>query len=194
MRISALTSIILLLSSATVLAQRAKLPHVVIVTDKGRVEVEIDTEHAPVTAANFLRYVDSRFYDGGSFYRTVRPDNQKDKKVPIAVIQGDGPEAKQKNAFAPIPLERTSKTGLKHQDGTISMARDGPDTATSSFFVCIGDQPELDYGGKRNPDGQGFAAFGRVVRGMDVVRAIQMGPARGEDLTPPARIISVRRK
>ena len=73
------------------------------------------------------------------------------------------------------------------------MARDGPDTATSDFFICIGDQPSLDQGGLRNPDGQGFAAFGRVVSGMDVVRAIQASPADGQHLTPPVTIRSVRR-
>ena len=172
----------------------ARNPHVIIRTDKGEIEVEVDAQHAPLTAANFLRYVDAKFYDGGSFYRTVRPDNQKQKKIPIAVIQGDAPPAKQKQAFAPVPLERTNKTGLKHVDGEISMARDGPDTATSSFFVCIGDQPQLNFGGVRNPDKQGFAAFGNVVRGMEVVRRIQMGPAKGEELTPAIKIESVRRK
>lgn len=188
------SSLLVLALSTGVLAQSAKLPHVVIVTDKGEIEIEVDSQRAPLTAANFLRYVDVKFYDGGSFYRTVRPDNQSEKKIPIAVIQGDAPEEKQKQTFAPIPLERTSKTGLKHKDGEISMARDGPDTATSSFFLCIGDQPQLDFGGARNPDRQGFAAFGHVVRGMDVVRAVQMGAARGEDLTPPAKIVTARRK
>jgi peptidyl-prolyl cis-trans isomerase A (cyclophilin A) len=74
------------------------------------------------------------------------------------------------------------------------MARDGPDTATSDFFICIGDQPSLDFGGKRNPDGQGFAAFGRVVRGMDVVRKIQTAPANGQTLTPPVKILRALRK
>jgi peptidyl-prolyl cis-trans isomerase A (cyclophilin A) len=171
-----------------------KLPRVVIQTDKGAIEVEVDAVHAPLTANNFLRYVDAHFYDGGSFYRTVRPDNQRDKKIPIAVIQADAAEEKHKQAFAPIPLERTSQTGLKHKDGELSMARDGPDTAMSSFFICVGDQPQLDFGGVRNPDRQGFAAFARVVRGMDVVRTIQMGSAKGEELTPPARILTVRRK
>lgn len=171
-----------------------KLPHVLIRTDKGEIEVEVDAQHAPITTANFLRYVDEHFYDGGSFYRTVRPDNQKDKKIPIAVIQADALDEKQKQVFAPIPLERTNQTGLKHRDGEISMARDGPDTATSSFFICIGDQAQLDFGGFRNPDKQGFAAFGRVVRGMDVVRKIQMGRAKGEALMPAVRMVSVRRK
>lgn len=93
----------------------------------------------------------------------------------------------------PIALERTRDTGLKHGDGTISMARDGPDTATSDFFICLGAQPELDFGGQRNPDGQGFAAFGRVTRGLDIVRAIQQAPADGQVLTPPVKILRARR-
>ena len=95
--------------------------------------------------------------------------------------------------YGPIPLERTSKTGLRHVDGTISMARDGPETATSEFFICIGDQPELDFGGRRNPDGQGFAAFGRVTAGMEVVRRIQQSPAREQRLDPPITILRIRR-
>jgi peptidyl-prolyl cis-trans isomerase A (cyclophilin A) len=85
-------------------------------------------------------------------------------------------------------LERTRDTGLKHLDGTLSMARNGPDTAQESFSICVGDQPELDFGGKRNPDGQGFAAFGRVVKGMDIVRKIHESPANGQQLTPSVRI------
>jgi peptidyl-prolyl cis-trans isomerase A (cyclophilin A) len=100
---------------------------------------------------------------------------------------------KEKADFDPIKLERTKDTGLKHTDGTISMARDGPDTATSDFFVCIGDQPELDFGGKRNPDGQGFAAFGRVTKGMYVVKKIQKSAAKEQALTPPVTIKKVAR-
>ena len=96
--------------------------------------------------------------------------------------------------FPPIALERTSAIGLLHRDGTLSMARNEPDTATSDFFICIGDQPSLDFGGKRNPDGQGFAAFGRVVKGMDVVRKIQAAPAQEQTLTPPVRILKISRK
>jgi peptidyl-prolyl cis-trans isomerase A (cyclophilin A) len=92
-----------------------------------------------------------------------------------------------------LALERTRDTGLSHKDGTVSMARAGPDTATSDFFICIGDQPPLDFGGKRNPDGQGFAAFGRVVAGMDVVRRIQAAPAEGQSLKPPVRILRAKR-
>ena len=73
------------------------------------------------------------------------------------------------------------------------MARDGPDTATSDFFICVTDQPSLDFGGQRNPDGQGFAAFGRVLKGMNVVRRIQLSRAHGQRLAPPVRIVSIRR-
>jgi len=166
---------------------------VVIVTKLGIIEAEIDTVHAPVTAANFLKYVDSRKYNtGAQFHRTVKLDNQPNNAVKIEVIQGGA--APDTPVFPAIPLERTSVTGLLHLDGTLSMARDGPDTATSDFFICIGDQPSLDFAGKRNPDGQGFAAFGRVVRGMDIVRKIQMAPAQEQKLMPPVQILRISRK
>lgn len=168
------------------------LPRVMIQTSLGTMEVEVDTTRAPITAHNFLRYVDQGSYRGGRFHRTVRGDNQPENQVKIEVIQG-GLDSLRSKDFPPIPLERTSQTGLSHKDGAISMARDGPDTATSDFFICIGDQPELDFGGKRNPDGQGFAAFGRVVRGMDVVRSIHTARARDQRLTPPIDILDVKR-
>jgi peptidyl-prolyl cis-trans isomerase A (cyclophilin A) len=168
--------------------------HVLIQTDLGDITVELETAKAPATTANFLKYVDGKFYDGGVFHRTVKPDNQPDNKVKIEVIQAGIDPKREKEQFAPIPLERTNQTKLLHKDGTISMARDGPDTATSDFFICIGDQPELDFGGKRNPDGQGFAAFGRVVKGMDVVKKIQAAPTEGQKLVPPVHIVKVVRK
>jgi len=161
-------------------------------TDAGDFVVAVDTVHAPVSAGNFLKYVDAGYYDDGFFHRTVKMDNQPDKKVKIEVVQASALPAHE-HEFGQIPLERTNKSGLKHLDGTISMARDGADTATSDFFVCIGDQPELDFAGKRNPDGQGFAAFGKVISGMDVIRKIQQSPAEGQKLTPPVRIISAKR-
>lgn len=168
------------------------LPRVVLSTELGDIEVEVDTVRAPVTGANFLRYVDLGFYRFGRFHRTVRADNQPQSKVRIAVVQA-GLDTLRVRDFPPIPLERTRATGLRHRDGSVSMARDGPDTATSDFFICIGDQPELDFGGRRNPDGQGFAAFGRVVRGMDVVRRIHEAPADGQQLEPPIRILGASR-
>lgn len=173
-------------------AECQELPRVVIQTELGDIEVEIDSIRAPVTSANFLRYVDLGFYRFGRFHRTVRADNQSNDRVKITVVQA-GLDPYRVKDFPPIPLERTKDTGLKHKDGTISMARDGPETATSDFFICIGDQPALDYGGKRNPDGQGFAAFGRVLLGMDVVRKINQSPADGQRLEPVVGIRDVVR-
>jgi peptidyl-prolyl cis-trans isomerase A (cyclophilin A) len=162
-------------------------------TDLGEIEVEVDARRAPLTAANFLRYVDAGLYHAGRFHRTVRPDTEIRNDFPIEVVQAGANPEREKEAFAPIPLERTRDTGLRHVDGAISMARDGPDTATSDFFICIGGQPALDFAGGRHKDGQGFAAFGRVVRGMDVVRRIQAAPAKGQSLTPPVAILRARR-
>lgn len=173
-------------STSMVLAQR--LPRVEIQTTLGTMVVEVDSVRAPISAANFLRYVDAHGYDQGAFHRTVTLDNQPDKKVKIQVIQA-GVDSARFKTFGPIPLERTSVTKLKHLAGTISMARLGPDTAQDQFFICVTDQPELDFGGHRNPDGQGFAAFGRVIQGMAVVRKIQRRPAKGQTLTPAIRIL-----
>ena len=166
---------------------------VLVVTDLGDITVAIDTEHAPHTAANFLRYVDAGAYDDGQFHRTVTMQNQPNNDVRIEVIQASVNRGRSEDSFDPIQLERTPVTGLRHIDGAISMARGGPDTATSSFFFCIGNQPSLDFGGDRNPDGQGFAAFGHVVSGSEVIRQIQMQPADGQRLEPPIRIVSVAR-
>ena len=173
---------------------------VVFETGKGNIEIEVDAAHAPLSAANFLKYVDGGFYDGGAVNRAVRPDNTVRHDVEIQVIQFQMVRGRPREQFPPVPLERTNVTGLKHVDGTVSMARSGPDTATASFSIVIGDQPEMDFGGKRNPDGQGFAVFGRVVKGMDVVKAIQASPTgpRGpygpETLEPPIGIVKAYRR
>jgi peptidyl-prolyl cis-trans isomerase A (cyclophilin A) len=174
--------------------EKARVVRVSIQTEKGEIRLELYADKAPATVANFLRYVDGKFYDGGRFHRTVKPGNQPENKVRIEVIQASINPDRAADEFRPIKLERTRDTGLTHMDGTISMARDGPDTATSDFFICIGDQPELDFGGKRNPDGQGFSAFGRVVKGMDVVKKIQAAPAAGQMLKPPVKIRKVTRR
>ena len=163
-------------------------PRVLIQTAFGDVVVELDAEHAPLTTANFLRYVHEGWYGDGLFHRTVTIENQPDNPVKIEVIQASADPAKRDVFLPPIALERTSQTGLRHENGTISMARDGPDTAQDEFFICVGDQPELDFGGRRNRDGQGFAAFGRVVEGMDVVRKIHVAMANGQSLSPPVKI------
>jgi len=152
-------------------------------TELGDIVVEVDQAKAPVTSANFLKYVDAGHYDGGTWHRTVKMDNQPESTIKIEVIQAGVNADKAKSGFPPIALERTNKTGLLHKDGAISMARGMPDSATSGWFICINDQPSLDFGGMRNPDGQGFAAFGRVVSGMDVVKKIQMAPSSADRKT-----------
>jgi peptidyl-prolyl cis-trans isomerase A (cyclophilin A) len=175
------------------LAQEKNLRVVVkIETELGEVLVALSGDHAPKTVENFLRYVDAGLYDGGVFHRSVKPDNQPQSPVKIEVIQG-GPNPEKKQSFPPIELERTKLTGLKHVNGVISMARSGPDTATGDFFFCIGDQPELDFGGKRNPDEQGFAAFGMALKGLEVIRKIQQSPVTAQKLTPPVKILRIAR-
>jgi peptidyl-prolyl cis-trans isomerase A (cyclophilin A) len=166
-------------------------PRVMIKTEFGDITVEIYEHKCPITAANFLRYVEEDRFQGATFYRVVTMDNQPNNDIKIEVIQGGLGEDSLGLGLPPIEHEPTDRTGILHRDGTISMARLEPGTASSEFFICIGDQPELDYGGKRNPDGQGFAAFGRVISGMDVVRKIQARPADGQWLTPEVRIAGV---
>lgn len=179
----------------------AKPVRVRVQTSLGDIVLELDPAKAPNTTANFLKYVDAGHYDGGTFHRTVKMDNQPESPVKIEVIQAGVHVDKAKAGFPPIALERTTVTGLKHVDGAVSMARGTPDSASSGWFICINDQPSLDFGGARNPDGQGFAAFGRVVSGMDVVRKIQQAPSssnrtnntEAQKLTPPITIVKVAR-
>jgi peptidyl-prolyl cis-trans isomerase A (cyclophilin A) len=175
------------------LGLKAQNPQVLIKTELGDISIEVYTDKAPITAANFLRYVDENRIEGATFYRVVRLDNQPNNDVKIEVIQGDLSSRKAGKRLKSIQHETTDKTGILHKDGAISMARDKPGTASSEFFICVGDQPELDFGGKRNSDGQGFAAFGRVLKGMDVVRKIQQQPADGQRLITRIKIISVTR-
>ena len=173
---------------------------VLIKTSEGEIKIELYAKKAPISVANFLKYVDEHLYDNGTFFRVVRSDNQLNNPIKIQVIQGGVGDEKSKKSYPPIQLETTQKTNIKHKNGTISMARSEPNSATSSFFICIEDQPQLDYGGKRNPDGQGFAAFGKVVNGMDVVKKIQQRKTKMSDelkqpqlLIEPVKIISIER-
>lgn len=176
---------------------RTGLVAVVFETTVGEIVIEVDTVRAPITSANFLKYVDGGLYTGGRFHRTVRPETETRKDVPIEVVQATrAPRTPETPGFPPIPLERTNVTGLTHVDGAVSMARAGVDTAAADFFICIGAQPLLDFGGARNADGQGFAVFGRVVSGMDVVKKIQAAAVRPgtQTLDPPIGITNARRR
>jgi len=167
------------------------LPKVKMSTDLGDIIVEVDTLHASLTALNFLYHVENGSYENAVFYRVVRLDNQPSNDVKIEVIQGGIFMEPRFEEVEPIAHETSRETGLKHLDGTISMARAEPGTASTEFFICIGDQPELDFGGKRNPDGQGFAAFGKVIEGMDLVRKIQQQKDRNQALETPVRILQM---
>ena len=169
-------------------------PRVVIKTEMGDITVEIYADKAPVTGLNFLKYVQENLYKGAFFYRVVTMDNQPDDSIRIEVIQGGLYEDDHPAMLRPIFHETTAETGILHTNGVISMARWEPGTATSEFFICVGDQPELDYGGRRNPDGQGFAAFGKVIKGMNVVKKIHVQPAEGQYLNPVIPILEVSLK
>lgn len=175
------------------LGGKTENPHVLIQTDLGDIDVEIFVDRAPITAENFLRYVDQGCFKDACFYRVVTMGNQPDNDIKIEVVQGGLGFTEDAVQFPPIEHETTEKTGVLHKDGVISMARLQPGTATSEFFICVGDQPELDFGGKRNPDGQGFAAFGKVVKGMDIVRKIHRQPAEKQMLDPRIKIHSIDR-
>lgn len=181
---------------ALILSPHPALPKVLIRTPHGDMVVVVDVENAPVSAGNFLAYVDGGLLDGTTIHRIVANHNQPDT-VPakIEVIQFG--HLMQNDAYpTPRPYiahEPTSKTGLHHRDGTLSMARMATGTASSGFFICVGDQPELDEGGKRHPDGQGFAAFGQLVEGLDVLRALHAKAEATDTLTHPIPLLELRR-
>ncbi|MEJ2815608.1 peptidylprolyl isomerase [Caulobacter sp. CCG-8] len=171
-------------------------PRVAIQTDHGTIVVELEDRKAPITSANFLRYVDAHKYDGGTFYRASKTKGVKG----AGSIQGGPPDRVRR--FAPIAHESTRLTGIKHRAGTISMARNAPGTATCDFFICATPQPYLDAQPGGKGDNEGFAAFGGVVQGLDVVKKILAlkadGPAlypamKGQMLNPPVKILSMKR-
>jgi len=165
---------------------------VLIKTELGDIKAEIYVNKAPITAKNFLQYVDNKLYDGTTFFRVVTKDESfPNQNVPIEVVQCGQVEASK--SFPPIEHETTLTTGLLHVNGALSIARMKPGTATASFSIILNDQPEMDYGGKRNPDGQGFAVFGKVISGMDVAKKIHKQPREGQRLKPPIKIISISR-
>ena len=151
-------------------------------TELGEIEIEVYPDLAPITASNFLAHVEQGDFINAKFYRVVRMDNQPQSNVKIEVIQGGLFDENLVSLYSSIEHETTETSGIKHSDGIVSMARNEPGTASTEFFICLGTQPSLDFGGDRNPDGQGFAAFGKVIRGMDVVRKIQMLPDSGQYL------------
>lgn len=175
---------------------KEKHPHVIIETKAGDVEVELYEDKAPQTTAAFLHNVDAGLYNNASFYRILNEDNQPTDAFKATLIQGGIWRTKYDEAkkLKAIPHETTQQTGILHQNGVISFARQEPGTAKSEFFICIGDQPGFDFGGLNNPDKQGYAAFGKVVKGMNIVLTIFRRPEEGQAFTPPIPIFNIRRK
>ena len=168
--------------------------NVALKTSVGTIVVELERAKAPLTTANFLRYVDAKRLDGTVFYRAV-------KVAPgFGLVQG-GARNDPFRLFTPVAHEPTNKTGLSHLSGTISMARDAPGTATADFFITVGDMPSMDADPKAKGDNLGFAAFGHVVSGMDVVLKILDAPTsktgsgamKGQMIVSPIRIVTARR-
>ena len=184
---------VLLLTFLMVSYARETIIPISMETELGPIQLELYPDRAPITVSNFLRYVDKNRYEDFHFYRVVHMENQPDNDVKIEVIQGGLGFDKHPMELPTIVHETTDKTGIKHLNGTLSMARLEPGTASSEIFICINDQPELDYSGKRNPDGQGFAAFGKVISGMDVIRKIQLLPETKQMLDKVVKVNSIQR-
>ncbi|WP_443748611.1 peptidylprolyl isomerase [Asticcacaulis solisilvae] len=192
-RRSLIAALAVLALSHPALAADPDHPRVSIVTTKGTIVVELEAKKAPVTVKNFLHYVDTQKFDNTVFYRALRYTPEQ------GLVQAGGGE----RPYSPIAHESTKKTGLSNVDGTISMARYAPGTASEDFFICVGDMTFLDAGKDPSGDNLGFAAFGHVVSGMDVVRSILAGKTvqhkkgddnmKGQMLAAPVKIVSARR-
>lgn len=175
--------------------QEYKNPHVIIYSAYGDIELELYPGKAPKSVGAFLSYVDSGYYKNSSFYRVLSLDNQPMGTNASELIQGGLWASKtRKDSLPGIPHETTKQTGILHENGTISLARQEPGTATTEFFICIGKQPGFDYGGASNPDGQGYAAFGRVFKGMEVVLKIYNRPEENQYFNPPVKIWKMERR
>jgi len=192
----------LCLAFAAALLSACGGPEVVVLeTQMGDIAIEVYEDKAPVSSADFLYHIDNGLYDGEGFYRVVRPETDP-RGMNMQLIQG--------GLLSLVPVtqaidhETTAMTGLSHSDGMVSIARDAPGTGSAAyFFITIGDNSFLDFGGERNPDGQGYAVFGKVVSGMDVVKSIQAldstglaseDATKGQYLKDPIKIIKARRK
>ena len=167
---------VIILATLAIAGARAETM-VVLETELGNITIEVYEEQAPISSASFLDHVDGGYFEGGAFWRTVTTENDNGSPI-IVVIQGG--VIGEVTDLPTVEHESTRDSGILHKDGIVSLGRSDPGTASgASFFICIGDQPALDFGAMRNPDGLGFAAFGRVVDGMDVVHAIHRREANG---------------
>lgn len=172
-----------------------KNPHIEIRTRLGIIEVELFPAQAPQTVKAILSYIDSELYRDASFYRVLNMANQPSDALKAELIQGGlwNKKGTRRDEMAGIPHENTRQSGILHTNGVISLARQEPGTANTEFFICVGDQPGFDYGGENNPDGQGYAAFGKVIKGMDIVQRIYDMPEEDQYFNPPIPIFNIVR-
>ncbi|GAO42460.1 peptidylprolyl isomerase [Flavihumibacter petaseus] len=169
-------------------------PRISIETPDGKIIIELFADKAPKTVAAFLALVDAGRYENTSFYRALTVTNQPSNAPKAELLQGGLWNRRKKRPTLPaIPHESTATTGIHHETGTISLARNEPGTGTSEFFICLTTQPGLDFGGVNNSDGQGYAAFGKVVEGMEVVYKIYQKPEEDQYLDPPVPIFNISR-
>jgi peptidyl-prolyl cis-trans isomerase A (cyclophilin A) len=182
-------------------------------TSMGQIFAEIYDDKAPKTAAYFMRYVDDGFYNGAKIYRSLRRDNQDASSTKIDIVEmghcndyydrilrfgmSEGEEYDETLGFQPpypkISVETTEQTGITHENGTLSLGRDTVDQVDTNVFICIGSQSDLDFNGKRHPDGYGFSAFGRIVEGMDIVEEIHALPVIGQRIQEDIKIYKIYR-
>ena len=167
--------------------------NILMTTEIGTITIELLPNQAPITVKNFLGYINEDRYSDFTFYRVVNMKNQNSDSVKIEVIQGGLGFNQHPDVLPPISHESTNKTDLKHLNGTISMARNEPGTASSEIFICINDQTELNYNGSRNPDGLGFVTFGMIKSVMDILKKIQQSPSNSQILNKPIRVKSIKR-
>jgi len=193
MKVAGLFTIIMVLTLAAC-GPHSKYPMVEIRTARGNIIVELYADRAPKSVAAFLANADAGYYKNGSFYRILNDDNQPSDALKAELIQGGAYRSGNKLPKPPpIPHESTRQTGILHKTGVISFARLEPGTASSEFFICISDQPGLDFGGENNPDGQGYAAFGKVIEGMDIINNIYHSRENEQSFDPPILISNIVR-
>ena len=180
---------------ASCASNKKKNPHIEIRTRIGNIEVVLYPDKAPQTVRAILSYIDSGFYKDASFYRVLNMDNQPSDAPKAELIQGGlwNKRGARRDQIPGIPHESTRETGILHTDGVVSLARQEPGTANTEFFICVGDQPGFDYGGENNPDGQGYAAFGKVTKGLDIVRRIYDMPEEEQYFDPAVPIYNIVR-
>jgi peptidyl-prolyl cis-trans isomerase A (cyclophilin A) len=171
-------------------------PTIDIKTYFGDIIVELYPEKAPKTVAAFLSYVDSGYYKNTSFYRVLKKEDQSMNVAKTQLIQGGlwQTNFKKQQSIPGIPLETTKQTGILHQEGVISLARnEDPNSGNTEFFICMDDEPDYDYGGDASPDKKGYVTFGRVIDGMKYVKQIHEQPDYETNLRPPIKIINITR-